>query len=147
MSEVQPCVTQRLHTSEATVLLRDTLVSHSGFKPGLSFCVCQILTQPSECLNRNRDSSAQATFFSPQLSNFGELLQIVASFSYLQWKWVVNYFFKSLNSSSKYLNVHLYNQVATLLFLCSMWTYLFPECSSMTIYSNPYKIFPSKVKD
>jgi len=29
-----------------------------------SFGLCQILTLPSECLNRNRDSSDQATFFS-----------------------------------------------------------------------------------
>jgi len=49
-----------------------------------SFCLRQILTLPSECLNRNRDSSDDATFFSSlQLSNFGELLKIVASFSYL----------------------------------------------------------------
>jgi len=53
---------------------------HDGsmFSSGLH----QILTLPSESLNRNRDSSDQATFSSLQLSNFGELLQIVASFSY-----------------------------------------------------------------
>jgi len=49
-----------------------------------SFCLRQILTLPSECLNRNGDSSDQATFLQcSTVQYFGELLQIVASFSYL----------------------------------------------------------------
>jgi len=53
---------------------------HRGNKAWrFSFCLHQILTLPSECLNRYRDSD-QANLNSLQLSNFGELVQIVASF-------------------------------------------------------------------
>jgi len=48
------------------------------------FCLRQILTLPSECLNRNQQTHQTRQHFSSlQLSNFGELLQIVVSFSYL----------------------------------------------------------------
>jgi len=40
-----------------------------------SFCLRQVLTPPSECQQKSRQH-----FSSLQLSNFGELLQIVASF-------------------------------------------------------------------
>ncbi len=45
----------------------------------LSCSLRQILTLPSECRCRNRDSSGQATFFNLLLSNFGEPVWIVAS--------------------------------------------------------------------
>uniref|UniRef100_A0A3B4BBS2 Uncharacterized protein n=1 Tax=Periophthalmus magnuspinnatus TaxID=409849 RepID=A0A3B4BBS2_9GOBI len=35
-----------------------------------SFCLRQILTLPFECLNRNRDSSDQATFFQSSMVQF-----------------------------------------------------------------------------
>jgi len=41
---------------------------HDGFM--FSFCLHQILTLPSECLNRNRDSSDQATFFQSSTFQF-----------------------------------------------------------------------------
>jgi len=48
---------------------------HSGIHDGfmLSFCSCQILTL-SECLNRNRDSSDQATFFQSSAVQFWRAL-------------------------------------------------------------------------
>ncbi|MBN3297538.1 MEGF9 protein, partial [Amia calva] len=40
-----------------------------------SFCLRQILTLPSECLNRNRDSSDQATFFQSSTVQFCAICQ------------------------------------------------------------------------
>lgn len=52
----------------------------------LSCCLCQILTLPSGCHSRNRDSSNQAMFFQFLLSNFGEPVQIGAwVLSWQEW--------------------------------------------------------------
>ncbi len=52
----------------------------------LSCSLRQILTLPSECRSRNRDSSDQEIFPNLLLSNFGEPVQIVASVPVLSWQ-------------------------------------------------------------
>lgn len=55
--------------------------SQNGYM--LSYCLHQPLTQPPECRSRSRDSSDQAMFFfSFLLSNFGQVVWIVASVSF-----------------------------------------------------------------